>query len=212
MAQFNSPVFGKISGKHGTAVAAVRKDGTCILKVYRVASNPNTQGQKNQRGKFGFVMKELNCFRKLFTLTFGGQYGINKAVSLAMKNAVKGEFPDFEMDYSQVRISEKEMLQNFTLDKHTSNPALINLTWTPALFPAEHLNDVVSLVFFNPHSKQLFVAETIGLVSKGFAQVEIPNALSECSLHCWVYTTTSNYAAIQSTYAGIVKFSDTIHL
>ena len=28
MAQFKSTTFGKISGKHGNAVAAVRKDGT----------------------------------------------------------------------------------------------------------------------------------------------------------------------------------------
>ena len=117
MARFTSSTFGKISGKHGTAVAAVRKDGLCILKEYRIASNPNTSGQKNQRGKFGFVMKELNCFRKLFTITFGGQYGINKAVSLAMKNAVTGEFPAFEMDYSHVQISEKTFTQNFRLEK-----------------------------------------------------------------------------------------------
>jgi len=61
MARFTSSTFGKISGKHGSAVAAVRKNGLNILKVYRIASNPNTKGQKNQRGKFGFVMKELNC-------------------------------------------------------------------------------------------------------------------------------------------------------
>jgi hypothetical protein len=162
------------NSKHGTAVAAVSKDGTCILKVYLVASNPNTKGQKNQRGKFGFEMKELNCFWRLFTLTFGGQYGINKAVSLAMKNTVKGVFPDFKMDYSQVRISEKELFQNFTLEKLTLNLALINLTWTPALFPAEHQNDAVSLVFLNPHSKQLFVAETIGLITNSTAWLEVP--------------------------------------
>src|ERR1035437_7474991 len=100
MSLFKSTTFGKISGKHGNAVAALRKDGLNILKVFRIASNPDTPGQKNQRGKFGFVVRELNCMRSVFTITFNGQYGINRAVSKAMKTALTGEYPDFNIDYS----------------------------------------------------------------------------------------------------------------
>ena len=62
MARFTSSSFGKISGKHGTAVAAVRKDGLCILKEYRVASNPNTSGQKEPAGKVRFCDEGAELF------------------------------------------------------------------------------------------------------------------------------------------------------
>ncbi|MEI8204318.1 MAG: DUF6266 family protein [Bacteroidota bacterium] len=207
MARFTSSTFGKISGKHGTAVAAVRKDGLCILKEYRIASNPNTSGQKNQRGKFGFVMKELNCFRKLFTITFGGQYGINKAVSLAMKNAVTGEFAAFEMDYSHVQISEKTFTQNFRLEKLNSEPTVVSLTWSPALFPQSAQQDAISLVVLNPVLKMVYFVENVEILSKGFLQVELPNVLTKNTIHGWAFTKSETNRTIQSTYVGLLNVS-----
>ena len=205
MARFTSSTFGKISGKHGTAVAAVRKDGLCILKEYRIASNPNTSGQKNQRGKFGFVMKELNCFRKLFTITFGGQYGINKAVSLAMKNAVTGEFPAFEMDYSHVQISEKTFTQNFRLEKVNSELTVVSLTWSPASFPQSAQQDAISLVVLNPVLKMVYFVENVEILSKGFLQVELPNVLTKNTIYGWAFTKSETNRTIQSTYVGLLK-------
>jgi hypothetical protein len=88
MAKFKSSTFGEISGKHGNVVAVTMKDGTSYFREYIIPPNPNTVKQQTQRGKFGFVVKELNCMRKMFAVTFGGQYGINRAVSLAMKTCV----------------------------------------------------------------------------------------------------------------------------
>jgi len=85
MTKFKSSTFGKISGKHGDVVAVTMKDGTTYFRAHIIPPNPNTAKQQTQRGKFGFVVKELNCMRSLFTVTFDGQYGINQAVLLAMK-------------------------------------------------------------------------------------------------------------------------------
>lgn len=203
MAQFKSTTFGKISGKHGTAVAAVRKDGTCILKVYRVASNPNTAGQKSQRGKFGFVMKELNCMRKLFTATFGGQYGINKAVAIAMKNAVQGEFPDFVLDYNHVQISEKLISQQIHFEITTPEQSIIRISWIPELCPDDILTSMVSVVVLNPLTKHTLINEDVAAVKDGCVQINLPKSFADTQLHYWLCLTPANHTAgIQSRYLG----------
>lgn len=203
MARFVSSTFGKISGKHGTAVAAVRKDGTCILKVYRVASNPNTAGQKNQRGKFGFVMKELNCLRKVLTYTYGGQYGINKAVSQAMKQAVSGEFPNFTLDFSQVHISEKILNLTTKFELNKINRQTIKVSWDTNYCPQNLKNANVSLVLLQSESKHILWEQHIVSFGNEFAELILPPVWEDVELHSWLYLSpVENYPIIQSVYLG----------
>ena len=206
MARFTSSTFGKISGKLGNAVAAVRKDGTCILKVYRIASNPNTLGQKSQRAKFGFVMKEINCLRKVFTYTYGSQYGINKAVSQSMKLAVHGDFPNFILDFSKVHISDRMLNGPIKFEMNKLNPQAIRITWdsnycTPNLKLAN-----VSLVLLQPESKEVLWEQNVVSLNTDFTELIIPAVWESKKLHIWLYISPSdNYLTIQSTYLGIIE-------
>lgn len=190
MARFVSSTFGKISGKHGSAVAAVRKDGLCILKEYRVASNPNTVGQKNQRGKFGFVMKEINCMRSVFTRTFGGQYGINKVVASAMKTAVMGVFPDFTLDYSKLIIATGSLYSTskVSLDRLNGNSWII--TWNTEFYNDGSPTDQVHVVILNPKTK--FAMGRYGCAgrSAGMVEIEVPSGWAESEIHAWIYFTS----------------------
>jgi len=192
MARFTSSTFGKISGKHGTAIAAVRKDGLCILKEYRIAGNPNTVGQKNQRGKFGFVMKQLNCMRPVFTVTFGGQYGINKAVASAMKVAVSGEFPDFEMDYSKLVISTGGLMGVAQPYLKHINPTCIKIGWNTETLTESSLSDYINLLILNPVTKMAIHKQQIALRSDESLEIQLPDSWSVNELHCWLYLTSPN--------------------
>ena len=205
MATFKSTTFGKISGKHGTAVAATRKDGLNILKVYRVASNPNTAGQKNQRGKFGFVVKELNCMRKLFTVTFGGQYGINRAVSLAMKTCVSGEFPDFKIDYSQLQISKGSIPVSIYQNMNNLKNNTFKLEWSYSELFNEKNDDNLCIVLFNVTKKQMIHNQNFALRSNRNINFSIPEHWSESEIHAWLYFSSSNYNYFSdSRYLGLV--------
>jgi len=203
MARFTSSTFGKISGKHGTAVAAVRKDGLCILKVYRVASNPNTVGQKSQRGKFGFVMKELNCMRKLFTETYGGQYGINKAVSQAMKTCVSGEFPDFNLHYNLLVLSNGnvDLPAKITADNLPDNRIVLN--WDSTLFSQSHSDDSVNIVLLNHSIKQMAFLQLVATRSQGSFETKLPRLNNTDIIHGWAYfSSVNNRGNSKSIYLG----------
>jgi hypothetical protein len=205
MARFESPTFGKISGKHGTAVAAVRKDGTCIRKVYRVASNPNTQGQKNQRGKFGFVMKELNCMRKLFTETFGGQYGINKAVAQAMKNCVSGDSECFSFEYSKLQLTTGNLDAPANINISKISAQKIKLQWDTTEFTQSAGADNLNLVLVNNPSKYMDFHKNIATRNNGLVEIELQKFAPNSETHGWLFfTSVDGKRYSESRYIGLI--------
>ena len=206
MARFVSSTFGKISGKHGTAVAAVRKDGLCILKEYRIASNPNTPGQKNQRGKFGFVMKELNCLRRVFTQTYDGQYGINKAVALTMKTAVSGEFPDFKLDYSKLPISVGNLYCTSVVKAEKINAYTLKISWNTEFIVGGSATDKVNLVFLNKKSKYVIEKNECSVRANGSVEIELPGSWAGNEIHVWIYFRSLNGNRYSSScYIGLIQ-------
>ena len=192
MARFVSTTFGKISGKHGNAVAAIRKDGTNILKVLRVASNPNTPAQKNHRDKFAFTMRELNCMRSLYALTYRSQYGVNKAVGVAMKTALTGEFPNFRLDYSKLIISNGTLKDAAQVSFEQLKGTSIKVNWNADIFLGGNPSDNVNLVFFNPTSKTIILNQNQAIRSKGNVEVELPAHWVGKDIHSWLYLTTTD--------------------
>ena len=190
MARFVSSTFGKISGKHGSAVAAVRKDGLNILKEYRVASNPNTVGQKNQRGKFGFVMKEINCLRSVFTRNFGGQYGINKVVAIAMKTAVTGNFPDFSLEYSKLLLSTGSLYGTVEAEMKRIDLKIIQISWNPDFIISGLPNDKVNLIILNSQTKYVLERYECASRSAGNVKIEVPSGWTNSEIHAWIYFTS----------------------
>src|ERR1035437_10026515 len=186
MARFKSSTFGKISGKHGTAVAALLKNGTNILKVFRKASNPDTPGQKNQRGKFGFVVKELNCMRQIFTITFDGQYVMNSAVSKAMKTALTGEYPDFKLDYSKLIISEGTLNKTPQVSLEQMGGSTVKIGWNAEEFLGRNPADNVNLVFLNQTSKTVILKQHVALSGAGSVEVDLPVNWMDKELHSWI--------------------------
>ena len=192
MAKFKSSTFGEISGKHGNVVAVTMKDGTSYFREYIIPPNPNTIKQQTQRGKFGFVVKELNCMRKMFAVTFGGQYGINRAVSLAMKTCVSGDFPDFRIDYSrlQVAVGSLPLPLKTDIQKQASN--IFKLTWNYDPLLHDHPNDAINIVLLNNSLQQVIFLQHIAMRADGLVEFSIPEPWSNAEIHTWIYFSNSN--------------------
>jgi hypothetical protein len=204
MARFKSTTFGNISGKHGTAVAAVRKDGMCILKVYREASNPNTAGQQKQRGKFGFAMKELNCMRRVFTEVYDSQYGINKAVSLAMKTCVEGEFPDFNMNYSKLEIASGTLEMAMGIKCVRVEENVLQIQWDTNTYNSDSPTDHVNIVVLYQTIRQVDFKPGICTRDAGSIQITTIKDTPANQMHVWVYITSATGSKIsQSAYLVI---------
>ena len=192
MAKFKSSTFGEISGKHGNVVAVTMKDGTSYFREYIIPPNPNTIKQQTQRGKFGFVVKELNCMRKMFAVTFGGQYGINRAVSLAMKTCVSGDFPDFRIDYSRLQVAVGSLPLPLKTDIQKQENNVYKLTWSYDPLLHDHPNDAINIVLLNNSSKQVIFLQHIAARADGLVDFSIPEPWLNAEIHTWIYFSNSN--------------------
>lgn len=207
MAKFKSSTFGKISGKHGDVVAVTMKDGTTYFRTYIIPPNPNTVKQQSQRGKFGFVVKELNCMRKLFTVTFGGQYGINRAVSLAMKTCVSGEFPDFRIDFSrlQIAVGNLPVPEFLSLEKLSTNSLKLNWSYNELKF--ENPDDTISVVLFNEVKKQIIHLQNIAFRRDKDVLISVPELILNTEVYMWMYISSEkNNLFSESRFLGLRTF------
>lgn len=205
MATFYSTTFGAISGRHGSAVAAQTKDGKCILKVYKAPSNPNTEKQVAQRAKFGFVNKEMNAFRNLFKITFGGNQGVSRGVSLAF-NAITGEYPDYAIDYSKLIISEGNVDTSGFLKATKTVGTTIKIEWDAIIGFQGDDNDGVNLVFLNAETKVGLFKQNHVLRSEGNTEISLPDIWAGQKVHCWIFFNTPvGYNNSNSQYIDLVQ-------
>lgn len=166
-----------------------------------MASNPNTTGQKNQRGKFGFVMKEINCLRRFFTRNFGGQYGINKVVAIAMKTAVTGDFPDFKLDYSKLEVASGSLYNTSDVNRIRINENALQISWNTDFIMSGSPTDKVHLIFMNSRTKFVIERLECAVRSDGKIEIEMPVGYIDSDIHTWIYfssadgklTSTSQY-------------------
>ncbi len=187
MSEFISSTFGKISGRHGTAVAMKSKStGKTYLRLHSVPSDPKTAKQLAQRSKFGFVNSEMNCMRNLFKITFGSNQGVSHGVSLAF-GAVTGEYPNFSIDYSKVIISQGGVDTSGFLNVVKTSGTTLKFDWdTTAGFQGDD-NDGVNLVILNAESKVGLLKQNIVLRAEGTVDIELPAVWAGQKVHCWIY-------------------------
>jgi hypothetical protein len=206
MATFNSTTFGAISGRHGSAVAATTKDGRSILKVFRAPGNPNTDKQQAQRTKFGFANSELSCMRNLFKITFMSANGMQQGVSLAMKNAVSGEAPDFVIDFSLLTLSVGSVDSAGLVSAVKTVGTKVKIDWDTTIGTNSTAKDGINIVFFNPSDRISVLKQNHAFRSAGTAEVELPEIWAGSEIHCWIYfsTPTDSLNSV-SKYVGLVQ-------
>lgn len=109
MGRIKKGILGGFSGKVGTIVGANWKATSYIRSLPQNVKNPRTVEQRKQRGKFAMVvalLKPLNVLLRIgWKLYAQRQSPFNAATAYTLANAVKGTFPNFEIDCKKVLIS-----------------------------------------------------------------------------------------------------------
>lgn len=205
MAKFISSTFGTISGKHGTAVAVVTKDGKNILRLYNAPSDPKTKAQVIQRRKFGFVNKTLAPLRNVFKTTFRNNSGMNMAVSYALKNAVVVENEDITMDYTKLLFASGSIQFPETITAQRSQEDSVNITWDTTLALVDDSADELNLVAMNVKNHFTIVREKLALRDAGQFKFPLPDIWREDQVHLWAY-----FSASEGKATSISRFIATV--
>ncbi|MEX0646190.1 MAG: DUF6266 family protein, partial [Balneolaceae bacterium] len=133
MAKLSKGILGGISGKIGNIVGASWRGIDYIRSKPSKVNNPKTEAQQRQRARFGLIMALLKKMKPFLQIGFRGsahkQTPLNAAMSVNIREAITGEFPDFEVDTSKLTVSTGNLhgSSNASLDLSAAENATI--TW-----------------------------------------------------------------------------------
>ena len=109
MGHIRKGILGGFSGKVGTVVGASWKQTTYMRSLPRKTKNPRTLAQRRQMSKFGLAVALLRpliaVLRIGWKLYAKHQTAFNACTAYTLANAIKGTFPNFQIDYPKVMIS-----------------------------------------------------------------------------------------------------------
>ena len=191
MASFKDSFFSKLSGKVGPFTTYVL-NGKQVVRSNTIPRDPKTPKQLAHRMKFALVNKGLSPLNSSIKLGHMGNSAAYRAlVGRAYHDAIMGEYPDFLLDYSKIKIADGKLQPptniRVEIDKET-NAALFS--WEAQIMDSQNPakdNDQINIVAFNV--KENFVDSFLEIAKRSDAKVSIalPHGWTIDDTHFWVY-------------------------
>lgn len=154
--------------------------------------DPKTPKQLAHRMKFSLVNKGLSPLNSAIKLgNRGDTTAYRTQVGKAYHEAIMGEYPNFTLDYSKIKIADGDLQLpvdiKIELDKKT-NSALV--TWDTQIVkemgPAKD-NDQANIVCYNTKFK--FADQFLGVAKRidGKVSITLPNEWKVAETNFWIY-------------------------
>jgi len=133
MAKLSSGILGGISGTVGNVVGGRWRGIDYIRSKPANVKNPNTEAQQAQRKRFKLVIAFLKRIRPLIRAGFRNgarnQTFFNRAMSVNLREAVSGAFPNLELDPQLLVFAQGELPGARSPQMDASAAGVITLTW-----------------------------------------------------------------------------------
>lgn len=212
MATINQGVMGGFSGTVGTVVGVKWNGKDCMRARPMGHNDQKSMAQLDQRARFRTVIQFLKPLKAFLNVGFksrkAGMTAHNAAVSYHMKNALKGFFPDYQIDYSKVKVCSGPL-------PGALHPAVMVEIDGEMLFSWENnsaalhamANDKVVLVVYNPNSKNITTLLDGNSRIVGSQDFALPHGFGGENLQCYIaFRNASQTHISDSQYIGSISF------
>jgi hypothetical protein len=209
MAIISKGILGGFSGTVGTVIGGNWKGIDYMRSLPKPSGKEATDAQIAQRTKFALVVRFMQALSGLVASTFMDSVeqmtGFNKALAHAIKNAITGAYPAFEINYSAVLVS-KGTLPNVQAPAAVAGAAgIVTWHWTDnSGLSKATANDRAILVAYSP-DLAMCVYTTVGaLRSTGTDSLNIPG-FSGKTVQTWIGFLSANGKSVaNSIFTGQV--------
>ena len=192
MARFLKGIIGAYSGKVGNVIGSSWRNVTYVRSLPRPSNKPASPLQLAQREKFSLVMAFLNPLKDLLNIGYSdimqtSSTGYNQAMREALKFGVKGDYPNQEIDYANIRISKGSLAKLADVEWHEANNLELAVSWEQARnrFMGNGDDSVILLVY--NIDKQTFDIVEDSTREEGSVAIEFPESYSGNTLVGWVF-------------------------
>ena len=190
MGTIKKGILGSFSGKVGNVVGASWKGIAYIRSLPTSVRNPRSEKQVSHRTKFSLMGKFLKCMNPLLQIGFKHKAGKGKsAFSVAMSEnlagAVIGEYPDFAINYENVKLAEGPLYPS-TNGEFTSEAGVANFTWDAKLINNAKDTDRVMGVVYNEETNEVMYDTDMAGRMDGSGTIAIPGEWSGSLMYAFL--------------------------
>ena len=204
MGTIKQGILGGFSGKVGTVVGSSWKGLSYMRGQAQSVKNPRTAKQKAQRDKFALALsfiRPIQSFIKVGFKTYAvHQSEFNAAMSYTLKNAIKGTYPSFTIDYAQAMVSRGSLAKPLNIQKQ-NNDNEIAVSWQDNSGTANALDtDFAMVMAYNPEKEEAVYDMATACRGDEGASLQYPSD--------WAGDTVHIYLAFVSEDGTLVSDSD----
>ncbi|MCY1526234.1 hypothetical protein D9M68_612420 [compost metagenome] len=206
MGTYSKSNFGKISGKVGEGVASNWRKIKVLKSLPEKSKKPIPVSRLAVNAKFALSAAQLSPIKDLLNLGFGDKKlgkltGYNAAVRAFLNEAIIGDYPDFGVDYSKIRMSKGSLIQ---ADVSIVVQNDIVLSWPADLNSmSSFADDRMMFVIYNQNRNSYLVNDAS---TRSDLSITIPfRGRPNDVLHVWSFCTLRDQKAVSSSvYVGTV--------
>ena len=157
MGTIKQGILGGFSGKVGTVVGSSWKGLSYMRGQAQSVKNPRTAKQMAQRDKFALALSFIRPIQSFIKVGFKAyavhQSEFNAAMSYTLKNAIKGTYPSFTIDYAQAMVSRGSLAKPLNIQKQ-NNDNEIAVSWQDNSGTANALDTDFAMIMVYNADKQ----------------------------------------------------------
>lgn len=191
MARYQNGINGPFSGKVGKVVGASWRG---IDYMRTVGSSPKqwSAAQINQRLRFALAMNWLNPLVALINIGYQQiktkKTPLNAAVSYHLKQAIRGEAPDYSIDFSKAIFSVGELLVSFIREIVCLSDRMLLITWDNlAETIYSSAADKITFIIYSPSCRQFIIFKDEASRGDKEAVLQLPATFAGSSVHGYLY-------------------------
>ncbi len=204
---------GGFKGKAGSVIGSSWKSIDYIKGLYKKRTKPASEEQLMQQAKFALLMRFLLPLKPFIRIGFGQRRvetltAMNVAFQDNMKRAITGDYPDYALDYGQVRIGEGYSAGGS--ESASVDAGVLTVTWDTTLnvMYSQQPDDRVYIVLYHPGIDQFLSAPTPPLREDGEVSIALPNHFLGGDGHVWLFTAGRKGKNVsRSVYLGEVALA-----
>lgn len=208
MGKISQGILGGFSGKVGNVIGGNWK-GIDYMRVRPASvSNPQTEGQVDQRSKFSTVLGFLQPLRGFLKIGFRN-YAIkmtefNSAMSYNVKNAVIGVYPDYVIDFESALISRGGLTAALNPTVDTPAAGQVQFNWVDNSIDGNaRPADRAMVLVYNPARNEAVYVTDGSARSIGNHTLTVPNQYSGDTVYAFIaFISEDGKEVSNSKYVG----------
>ena len=191
MGTINQGVMGGFSGKVGTVIGGNWNGIDYMRSRASNRSDAKSGPQLDQRARFLTIIQLLKPLKGFLRMGFKSKAvnmsAFNAATSYNLENALTGTFPNYQIDYSRVMVSQGKLPGALNPTAISGTVAEIEFTWeNNSSEIGSRADDRAVLVIYNPARQSALSFMNGNSRLAGSQRVSLPANFSGDEVHCYI--------------------------